>query len=56
MSYYHHHVAIIELGPLLTRSSLTYPESLQWSLLVFSAFWYVVFFYGLNMQPGILEG
>jgi hypothetical protein len=43
----HHHVAVVEMDHLLTPFELTYPltHSLQWSSLVRSAFWCVVFHY-----------
>jgi hypothetical protein len=36
-------LAIMDLGHLLTRCGLTHPEIFQWSPLVPSAFWPVVF-------------
>jgi hypothetical protein len=37
--YHHHHVSVMELGHLLTRSGLTYPKSLQRSAMIPSAGW-----------------
>jgi hypothetical protein len=41
----HHHMCVMELGHLLIRSGLTYPEVLQRYAMILSASWGIVFHY-----------
>jgi hypothetical protein len=51
---HHHHVAVKELGRLLTPSDLTHSEVLpEWSSLVPFAFWGVAFNHPDNLLRGI---
>ena len=50
----HHHLANMDLGHLLARSSLTHLKSLQWSPLVPYALWPVVFVIIFNLLRCIL--
>jgi len=43
--HHHHHISFMELGHLLTRSGLTYPEVSSKSTMIPSASWTVVFHY-----------
>jgi hypothetical protein len=45
--HWHHHLTVMGLGHLLTHSGLPHQNSLQWSPLVHSAFWSVIFLLSL---------